>query len=114
MAGPEQWCGKTAVIILDALNEAVRLLDRVPALPHWPGGPSSPVEGGPSRPDAPVFIQAVAALPQPVFDKIEQIGREAAIMRILRASACKNIATNANEIDLTFAMLSDDLLVSNT
>jgi FkbM family methyltransferase len=112
MEGPERWRGKTAGLILDALSEAVRLLDRVPGLPHWPGGTSSPVEGGPPRPDDPVFMQALAALPQPVQDKIEQIGREADIMRILRAPAYKNIVQNAQDIDLTFAMLSDELSVS--
>ncbi|MGC2413750.1 MAG: FkbM family methyltransferase [Stellaceae bacterium] len=94
------------------MNEGLRLLDRVPGLPHWPGGTSSPVEGGPPRADDPVFMQAVAALPQPVHDKIEQIGREAAIMRILRAPAYKNIVRNATEIDATFAMLSDETSIA--
>src|SRR5512142_1590814 len=108
MEGPEMWRGKTAELILDALGEGVRLLDRLPGLPHWPSGTSSPPEGGPPRPEDPAFMQAVATLPQPVQEKVDQIGRESAIMRILRSPAYKNITKNAKEIDLTFAMLSDD------
>lgn len=112
MEGPESCRGKTASLILDALTTGAELLDRVPGLPHWPGGTLSPLEGGPPRPADPAFMQAVATLPQPVSDKIEQIGREAAIMRILRSPAYKNIVRNAKEIDLTFAMLSDELSIT--
>jgi hypothetical protein len=42
----ESWRGKTASLVLEALAEATRLLGRVPGLPFWPGGSSSPEEGG--------------------------------------------------------------------
>src|SRR5512142_1866918 len=102
MEGPESCGGKTAGLVLEALSAGVGLLDRVPGLPHWPGGTSSPLEGGPSRPDDPEFMNAVAELPQPVQHKIEKIGRDAAMMRILRAPAYRNIVRNAKDIDLTF------------
>jgi FkbM family methyltransferase len=112
MAQAENWRGKTASVVVDALTEAVRLVERAPALPFWPGGTSSPEEGGPKRPDDPTFIQAVAAMPEPVQDKVAQIGREANIMRILRSPAYRFITQGAGEIDRTFAMLADETSVA--
>jgi FkbM family methyltransferase len=112
MVQAESWQGKTASLVLDALAEATRLLGRVPGLPFWPGGNSAPEEGGPTRPDDPAFIQAIAVLPQPEQDKVAQIGREANIMRILRSPAYKTITQRAGEIDQTFAMLADETSVA--